>query len=119
MTAVMPAGVGLARDIVGPAMEAAVSRLSPEVRRVSAYHLGMTDAEGNPRADGAGKALRPALALLSARAAPPDPAAGRALAATHTWSAAAAAHLPVMPRFAVPRTGPSPGSARRWYRPRG
>ena len=45
MTAVMPAGVGLARDIVGPAMEAAVARLSPEVRRVSAYHLGMTDAE--------------------------------------------------------------------------
>ncbi len=69
MTAVMPAGVGLARDIVGPAMAAAVGRLSPEVRRVSAYHLGMTDAEGNPRNDGAGKALRPALTLLSARAA--------------------------------------------------
>ncbi len=69
MTTVMPAGVGLARDIVGPAMEAAVARLSPEVRRVSAYHLGLSDAEGNPRHDGAGKALRPALALLSARAA--------------------------------------------------
>ena len=36
---------------------------------MSAYHLGMTDAEGNPRNDGAGKALRPALTLLSARAA--------------------------------------------------
>jgi len=69
VTAVMPAGVGLARDIVGPAMEAAISRLSPEVRAVAAYHLGMTDAEGNPSGDGAGKALRPALALLSARAA--------------------------------------------------
>ena len=69
MTAVMPAGVGLARDIVGPAMEAAVSRLSPEVRAVAAYHLGMTDAQGNPSGEGAGKALRPALALLSARAA--------------------------------------------------
>ena len=69
MTAVMPAGVGLARDIVGPAMEAAISRLSPEVRAVAAYHLGMTDAEGNPSGDGSGKALRPALALLSARAA--------------------------------------------------
>ena len=69
MTAVMPAGVGLARDIVGPAMEAAISRLSPEVQAVAAYHLGMTDAEGNPSGDGAGKALRPALALLSARAA--------------------------------------------------
>ena len=52
MTAVMPAGVGLARDIVGPAMEAAVSRLSPEVRAVAAYHLGMTDAQGNPSGEG-------------------------------------------------------------------
>lgn len=69
MTAVMPAGVGLARDIVGPAVESAVARLSPEVGMVAAYHLGMTDADGNPSAGGTGKSLRPALALLSARAA--------------------------------------------------
>ncbi|HEY7144621.1 MAG TPA: polyprenyl synthetase family protein [Streptosporangiaceae bacterium] len=70
MTAVMPAGVAAARDLTGPAIAAAVGRLSPEVRIVAAYHLGLADAEGNPAGQGAaGKALRPALALLSARAA--------------------------------------------------
>ncbi len=58
----MPAGVETARDLVGPAIAAAVDRLSPEVRTVAAYHLGLDGS-------GAGKALRPALALLSARAA--------------------------------------------------
>ena len=69
MTVVMPAGVAVARDLVGPATEAAINRLSPGVRRVAAYHYGLADAEGNPVRVGSGKALRPALALLSARAA--------------------------------------------------
>jgi geranylgeranyl diphosphate synthase, type I len=67
MTAVMPEGVAIARDLTGPALAAAVERLTPEVRAVAAYHLGMTDAQGRPTGSG-GKALRPALALLSARA---------------------------------------------------
>ena len=41
MTAVMPGGVATARDLVGPAMAAAIARLSPEVRLVAAYHLGL------------------------------------------------------------------------------
>src|ERR1700742_3731871 len=65
----MPAGVAVARDLVGPATEAAINRLSPRVRRVAAYHYGLADAQGNPVREGSGKALRPALALLSARAA--------------------------------------------------
>src|ERR1700689_513811 len=65
----MPAGVAVARDLVGPATEAAINRLSPGVRRVAAYHYGLADAEGNPVRVGSGKARRPALALLSARAA--------------------------------------------------
>src|SRR5215467_10223411 len=85
MTAVIPAGVVTARDLVGPAMATAIARLSPEVRPVAAYHLGLAGINGhapvNGRAGdgtarpsatkpaGSGKALRPALALLSARAA--------------------------------------------------
>jgi len=69
VTVVMPAGVAVARDLVGPATEAAINRLSPRVRRVAAYHYGLADAQGNPVREGSGKALRPALALLSARAA--------------------------------------------------
>jgi geranylgeranyl diphosphate synthase type I len=71
VTATMPAGVETARDLVGPAIAAATARLSPDVRVVAEYHLGLADAAGQPleRPAGAGKALRPALALLSARAA--------------------------------------------------
>jgi geranylgeranyl diphosphate synthase, type I len=68
MTAVIPAGVTTARDLVQPALAAAVDRLTPRVRQVAAYHLGIADAEGQPCQAG-GKALRPALALLSVRAA--------------------------------------------------
>src|SRR5207302_6811218 len=76
VTAVMPEGVTLARDLVGPAMESAIVRLTPDVRAVAAYHLGFADAEGNPTGHGGGKALRPALALLSARAAGAPPERG-------------------------------------------
>ena len=76
MTVVMPAGVAVARDLVGPATEAALSRLSPGVRRVAAYHYGLADAGGSPVRVGSGKALRPALALLSARAAGAAPERG-------------------------------------------
>jgi geranylgeranyl diphosphate synthase, type I len=91
MTAVIPAGVETARDLVGPALAAAIGRLSPDVRRVAAYHLGLPDlpvpvpgaepgspdaGAGGPKPGGAGKALRPALTLLSARAAQAAPEQG-------------------------------------------
>src|SRR5215468_1284345 len=72
----MPAGVAVARDLVGPATQAAIGRLSPGVRRVAAYHYGLANADGNPISGGSGKALRPALALLSARAAGAAPERG-------------------------------------------
>jgi geranylgeranyl diphosphate synthase type I len=75
MTAVMPVGVEAAHDQVSPSIAAAVQRLSPDVRTVAAYHLGLPDrrtgSAGSARA--AGKALRPALVLLSARAAGAQP----------------------------------------------
>src|ERR1700722_20331620 len=74
MTAGMPAGVETARDLVGPAIAAAVDRLSPEVRAVAAYHLGLDG--GRAGSGGGGKALRPALVLLSARAARTTPDRG-------------------------------------------
>jgi geranylgeranyl diphosphate synthase type I len=79
MTAVMPTGVAAARDLVGPAIAALIERLSPDVRIVAAYHLGLADADGGPVRPGegsGGKALRPALALLSARAAGVAPRRG-------------------------------------------
>ena len=67
MTAV-PAPITDGRALVDQAMRVCADRLDPWTRRVVAYHLGWTDEEGRPAAAG-GKALRPALALLSARAA--------------------------------------------------
>jgi geranylgeranyl diphosphate synthase, type I len=77
MTATIPAGVETARDLVGPAIAAAVERLSADVRIVASYHLGLTDSDGRPVAKGSGgKALRPALAVLSTRAAGEAPERG-------------------------------------------
>jgi geranylgeranyl diphosphate synthase type I len=82
MTTTMPAGVAAARDLVGPAIGGWLERLSPDVRIVAAYHLGFVDADGAPSGNGqGGKALRPALALLSARAAGAPPERGVAAAA--------------------------------------
>jgi geranylgeranyl diphosphate synthase, type I len=60
------------------AIAAAVDRLSPDVRTVAAYHLGLADADGRPVGHGGagGKGLRHALALLSARAAGATPERG-------------------------------------------
>jgi geranylgeranyl diphosphate synthase type I len=57
------------RDAVTPAMRDAVQRLDPASRAQVSYHLGWIDADGEPSDGGGGKAVRPALALLSAEAA--------------------------------------------------
>ncbi|HLI01297.1 MAG TPA: polyprenyl synthetase family protein [Acidimicrobiales bacterium] len=57
-----------ARQACTPAMQAAIERLAPHVRRLATYHLGWTDAEGRPRSAPGGKGIRPALSVLSAEA---------------------------------------------------
>jgi geranylgeranyl diphosphate synthase type I len=56
------------RDLTGPALRAAVERLDPTNRAIARYHFGWTDAAGRPAEGSSGKAIRPTLALLSARA---------------------------------------------------
>lgn len=56
------------RELVEPALKAAVARLDPITAEQAAYHFGWTDGEG------AGKAVRPRLALLGAAAVGADPA---------------------------------------------
>jgi len=53
---------------VGPALRAAVDRLPDSMRVIAGYHLGWWDEHGRPSGAEAGKALRPALVLLAARA---------------------------------------------------
>ncbi|CAM2878449.1 polyprenyl synthetase family protein [Streptomyces albus] len=64
------------RALTTPVLRAAVERLAPPMDTVAAYHFGWIDAEGRPSDAAGGKAVRPALALLSAEAAGAPPEAG-------------------------------------------
>jgi geranylgeranyl diphosphate synthase, type I len=75
MTAVLPTEVTAARDLVEPALRRAVDELASSMRTISRYHFGWADSSGRETPGGGGKALRPALTLLSAQAAGGDPAA--------------------------------------------
>jgi geranylgeranyl diphosphate synthase, type I len=57
------------RTMATPVLRAAVDRLAPPMDSVAAYHFGWIDADGKPSDGDGGKAVRPALALLSAEAA--------------------------------------------------
>jgi len=64
VTPPLPASLERARQLVTPALERALDRLEPGIREVTDYHFGFDDANGS-----GGKAVRPALALLSTEAA--------------------------------------------------
>jgi geranylgeranyl diphosphate synthase type I len=69
MTAMLTA-LERSRDAIAPALRAAIDRLDDTSRAQASYHFGWTDADGRPiEGVGGGKAVRPALALLSAEAA--------------------------------------------------
>lgn len=65
----LPASLTVARDLAEPALQRATEDICPPMRRVAGYHHGWLDENGQRSAHNGGKALRPALALLSARAA--------------------------------------------------
>jgi geranylgeranyl diphosphate synthase type I len=61
--------VDAARALAEPALRAAVDSMPGVLRHPAGYHFGWWDAHGIPSArNGGGKALRPALVLLSAQA---------------------------------------------------
>jgi geranylgeranyl diphosphate synthase, type I len=64
------------RTLATPVLRAAVDRLAPPMDTVAAYHFGWIDAEGRPAVGDGGKAVRPALALLSAEVAGQAPEVG-------------------------------------------
>jgi geranylgeranyl diphosphate synthase, type I len=69
MIRTVPTALVRARELLGPSLRRRVGDLPPEVGLVVAYHLGFTDAAGNPVEGDGGKAVRPALVFLSAEAA--------------------------------------------------
>ncbi|RKT87955.1 geranylgeranyl diphosphate synthase, type I [Saccharopolyspora antimicrobica] len=91
MTTVLPSALLTARESVDPVLRRAVAQLDPDTRRVCEYHFGWRGADGSPEGGG-GKALRPAMVLLSAQSArPPGPpdqavAAAAAVELVHNFS---------------------------------
>lgn len=57
-----------AREAVDAGLRAAAARLPAPAARIAAYHFGWTDASGTPVEANSGKALRPLLTLLAAKA---------------------------------------------------
>ncbi|SHN30928.1 polyprenyl synthetase family protein [Actinacidiphila paucisporea] len=57
------------RILTTPVLRAAVARLAPPMDTVASYHFGWIDQTGRPADGDGGKAVRPALALLTAEAA--------------------------------------------------
>ncbi|GAA0502967.1 family 2 encapsulin nanocompartment cargo protein polyprenyl transferase [Saccharopolyspora thermophila] len=63
------------RAVVDPALRVAVDRLPTRMQQIAGYHLGWWDERGNPVHADRGKAIRPAMVLLSAAAVGGDPKA--------------------------------------------
>ncbi|WP_437069830.1 polyprenyl synthetase family protein [Streptomyces sp. enrichment culture] len=64
------------RTLATPVLRAAVDRLAPPMDTVAAYHFGWIDAQGRPADGDGGKAVRPALAVLSAEVTVAAPETG-------------------------------------------
>ncbi|WP_086828227.1 family 2 encapsulin nanocompartment cargo protein polyprenyl transferase [Allokutzneria sp. NRRL B-24872] len=60
------------RNMVDPALRAVVEAMPPSMALIAGYHFGWWDEHGRPTSADGGKALRPALVLLSAAAVTSD-----------------------------------------------
>ena len=69
MTMILPDAVNQARDLVEPALRAAVDRLHPRLGLVASHHFGWRDEHGRPtEGGGGGKAVRATMVVQAARA---------------------------------------------------
>ncbi|MFB7906457.1 polyprenyl synthetase family protein [Kitasatospora sp. NPDC056076] len=72
----VPELLARSRTLCAPPLRATVARLAAPMDTVAAYHFGWIDRDGTPVEGDGGKAVRPALALLSAQAAGAAPEVG-------------------------------------------
>ncbi|MFE0654426.1 polyprenyl synthetase family protein [Streptomyces sp. NPDC059534] len=64
----VPALLERGRTLCTPRLREAIGRLATPMDTIAAYHFGWTDRDGQPAVGDGGKAVRPALAVLSAQA---------------------------------------------------
>ena len=75
------------KKLVDPELERRVDGLHPAMRAIARYHFGWQDAAGRPEPAGSGgKALRPALAVLGARAVGAAATSPRCSTRPRRWS---------------------------------
>ena len=106
MTATFPTALASAREFVEPELRKAVARLDEDTRAVCEYHFGWVDARGAPEERG-GKAVRPALVLLSAQAGGSD----------HGQALRAAAGVELVHNFSLLHDDLMDGDVSRRHRP--
>ncbi|MGP4016993.1 polyprenyl synthetase family protein [Saccharopolyspora sp. 5N708] len=111
MTTALPPVLRTARESVDPALRKAVDRLDQDTRRVCEYHFGWRNADGSPAAGG-GKALRPAMVLLSARSVGAEGAD-----ASEDVPIAAAAAVELVHNFSLLHDDVMDGDTARRHRP--
>jgi geranylgeranyl diphosphate synthase type I len=68
MSAAAVESLGRGRELLDPALRAAVGRLDDETRLVASYHLGWCGPDGTPSEAPQGKAVRPGLVFLASEA---------------------------------------------------
>lgn len=94
-------------DAVVPALRAAVDTLPTAARLIAGYHFGWWDERGRPAAADGGKAFRPALVLLSAKATGAPASAVPAAVAVELVHNFSLLHDDVMDRDTVRRHRPT------------
>lgn len=95
------------RDLLDPALRAAVGTLPASMRRLTEYHFGWSDAQGQPAHAARGKAIRPALVLVAAEA----------VGGTATGALPAAVAVELVHNFSLIHDDVMDGDATRRHRP--
>jgi geranylgeranyl diphosphate synthase type I len=103
----LPRPLERTRPLVVAGLHAAVDRLPPLLRRPVAYHLGWADAAGHGTDGDGGKAVRPAIVLVSAEAVGGE--------AAHALTGAVA--LELVHNFSLLHDDVMDGDAERRHRP--
>jgi geranylgeranyl diphosphate synthase type I len=89
------------RRRLDPALRAAVDDLPRSTRRVASYHFGWSDEHGAPAESAGGKAIRPALVLLTAQAVTGGPAVEASDAGASDAAVAAAVAVELVHNFTL------------------
>jgi geranylgeranyl diphosphate synthase type I len=94
-------------DLLDAGLRGSTPRMKGLLRQMSSYHLGLTDAQGRPAQEPAGKRIRPALSLWACEALGGDP----------EWALPAAVAVELIHNFTLIHDDIQDGDQLRRHRP--